>query len=376
MLTPVAFFSSKDGEGRSDVDQRITENDNIALEVEHLLKNMTLEEKIYQMFFVKPETIVNIEEVTTAGEEMQNALKEYPVGGIIYFAENIKTPEQTRALIENTQSYSAIPLFIGVDEEGGDISRVGNNPNMGTTNVGSMKSIAESGTPEKAYEAGCIMGEDLKQLGFNVDFAPVADVLIDERNSEIGDRAFGKDPELVAVMVGELVQGLESTGVSSVVKHFPGHGSAKMNSHIGYSESVRTLTELRENEFIPFKEGIDAGADFILVSHMTLVNATDEKVPASLSNEVVSEWLKGELRYNGIVMTDALRMGVISQSYSSGEAAVMAIKAGNDMILMPEDVYSAFLAVYNEVKTGGIDETKIDDSVRKILFLKKEKGLL
>lgn len=374
-LMLITFFLLNDGEDRSNVDKKISENDKIVVEVEQLLESLTLEEKIYQMFFVKPETIINIEQVTTAGEETQNALEAYPVGGIIYFAENIKTPEQTQALIENTQMYSTIPLFIGVDEEGGDISRIGNNPNMGTTNVGNMRLIGENGIPQKAYEAGNIIGNDLKNLGFNVDFAPVADVLIDDKNSEIGDRAFGRDPELVAIMVGEFVSGLESTGVSSVIKHFPGHGSTKTNSHMGYSESIRTLEELRNNEFVPFKEGINAGADFVLISHMTLVNATNEKVPASLSKEVVNGWLKCELNYKGIVITDALRMGAISQNYSSGEAAIMAIKAGNDMLLMPEDVHSAFTAVYNEVKTGNIDETQINDSVRKILLLKKEKGL-
>ena len=279
-------------------------------------------------------------------------------------------------MIKNSQDYSKIPLFIGVDEEGGTIARIGNNVQMGTTKLPSMEKIGSSGDSRKAYEIGETLAADIGELGFNVDFAPVADIIVNKKNTEIGDRSFGEDPELVSEMVIAEVKGLQENNVSSVLKHFPGHGSTVSNSHEGNSVSLRTLEELEKAEFVPFREGIEAGADFVLVSHMTLVNATKEKVPASLSGEVITGWLKGKLNYDGIVITDALRMKAISDDYSSAEAAVKTIKAGSDMILMPENVYEAYNGIADAVENGDITEERIDSSVKKILNLKFEKGLL
>ena len=344
--------------------------------VSELMTSMSLDEKIYQLFFVKPETIIESDPVVSAGEETSNALAQYPVGGIIYFSENIQTREQTIEMIKNSQDYSKIPLFIGVDEEGGTIARIGNNVQMGTTKLPSMEKIGSSGDSRKAYEIGETLAADIGELGFNVDFAPVADIIVNKKNTEIGDRSFGEDPELVSEMVIAEVKGLQENNVSAVLKHFPGHGSTVSNSHEGNSVSLRTLEELEKAEFVPFREGIEAGADFVLVSHMTLVNATKEKVPASLSGEVITGWLKGKLNYDGIVITDALRMKAISDDYSSAEAAVKTIKAGSDMILMPENVYEAYNGIADAVENGDITEERIDSSVKKILNLKFEKGLL
>ena len=344
--------------------------------VSELMTSMSLGEKIYQLFFVKPETIIESDPVVSAGEETSNALAQYPVGGIIYFSENIQTREQTIEMIKNSQDYSKIPLCIGVDEEGGTIARIGNNVQMGTTKLPSMEKIGSSGDSRKAYEIGETLAADIGELGFNVDFAPVADIIVNKKNTEIGDRSFGEDPELVSEMVIAEVKGLQENNVSAVLKHFPGHGSTVSNSHEGNSVSLRTLEELEKAEFVPFREGIEAGADFVLVSHMTLVNATKEKVPASLSGEVITGWLKGKLNYDGIVITDALRMKAISDDYSSAEAAVKTIKAGSDMILMPENVYEAYNGIADAVENGDITEERIDSSVKKILNLKFEKGLL
>ena len=344
--------------------------------VSELMTSMSLDEKIYQLFFVKPETIIESDPVVSAGEETSNALAQYPVGGIIYFSENIQTREQTIEMIKNSQDYSKIPLFIGVDEEGGTIARIGNNVQMGTTKLPSMEKIGSSGDSRKAYEIGETLAADIGELGFNVDFAPVADIIVNKKNTEIGDRSFGEDPELVSEMVIAEVKGLQENNVSAVLKHFPGHGSTVSNSHEVNSVSLRTLEELEKAEFVPFREGIEAGADFVLVSHMTLVNATKEKVPASLSGEVITGWLKGKLNYDGIVITDALRMKAISDDYSSAEAAVKTIKAGSDMILMPENVYEAYNGIADAVENGDITEERIDSSVKKILNLKFEKGLL
>lgn len=341
--------------------------------VKAILSDMTLDEKICQMMLVTPEGITLTGAVTQAGEATRVALEKYPVGGIIYFSQNLKSREQIINMIQATQSYSSIPLFIGVDEEGGRVARIGSKSVLGTTKIKPMKHVT---TDAEAYEIGKTLGRDLSGLMFNLDFAPVADVIVYEKNSEIGDRSFGSDAWVVGEMVKSVVLGMESENVSSVLKHFPGHGSTKTNSHTGYSESTRTIEELRGCEFLPFKKGIEAGCDFVMVSHMTLVNATQEKLPSSLSHEVITGFLKGELGFEGIVITDALNMGAIAKEYANGQAAVYAIKAGADMLLMPPSVEDAKTAVMSAVLSGEITEERINESVEKILKIKIEKGLI
>ena len=354
------------------IEQEETENDKI----EELIKEMSLSDKVYQMMFVTPESITGIGVAVRAGETTKQALSSYPVGGIVYFAHNFENREQTKEMIANTQSYSEIPLFISVDEEGGRVSRLGSNPSMGVTKHPAMKLIGESKDYLKAYEVGKTLGTELYELGFNVDFAPDADVIINVENSEIGDRSFGTEPEIVAEMTANVVKGMEECNVSSTLKHFPGHGSTFVDSHTGYSASSRSIDELRENEFLPFKKGIEAGADFIMVSHMTLVNATKEKLPSSLSEEVVTGMLKGELGFSGIIITDSFSMGAVTEHYTSKEAAVMAVKAGVDMILMPKNLEEAKEAIVKAVEAGEISEERINESVRKILLKKQEKNLI
>ena len=334
---------------------------------------MTLEEKIYQMFFVTPESITKVSTVTAAGGQTKSALEKYPVGGIIYFAGNLQTRDQVTTMIANSQSYSKLPLFIGVDEEGGIVSRLGKNANMQFPKYGSMEDVGKRANPQEAYNIGNTLGTELSKLGFNVDFAPVADVIIDRNNTEIGNRSFGTDPNLVGTMVEQFVLGMEETNVSSVLKHFPGHGSTSFNSHSGYSESKRTMAELCTTELIPFKKGINAGSDFVMVSHMSLVNAIYEKVPASLSKEIITDMLKGQIGFGGIVITDAMNMGAITTEYSVEDATLKAINAGVDMILMPYDVDRAFNAIYKAVQKGSISEERINESVRRILTVKMQK---
>ena len=338
-----------------------------------MVATMTLDEKICQLMFVTPESITNTGAVTVAGEVTRLALEKYPVGGIVYFAQNLKSREQITSMIENTQSYSKVPLFIGVDEEGGRVARIGSKPQLGTTKIKAMKNVQSM---EEAYIIGETLGKDLKGLLFNVDFAPVADVIVDVKNSEIGDRSFGEDPYWVGKMTESVVKGMEKEGVSSVLKHFPGHGSTVANSHTGYSESTRTVDQLRECELIPFKMGIEAGSDFVMVSHMTLVNIEPEKLPSSLSRTVITDLLKNELGFDGIVITDALNMGAVTKEYGISQAAVYAICAGADMLLMPQNVEEAKNALLNAVKTGEITEERINESVEKILRIKIEKGMI
>ncbi|MBR5535620.1 MAG: glycoside hydrolase family 3 protein [Clostridia bacterium] len=357
----------------TDTTEHVEIVDEAEVKADNILRNMSIEEKVCQMMFVTPESITGVSGVTMAGETTRLALEKYPVGGIIYFSQNIKSREQVISMIENSQSYSSIPLFIGVDEEGGRVARIGSKAHMGTTKIPPMRNVKSTG---EAFRIGQTLGRDLSALSFNVDFAPVADVIVYEKNSEIGDRSFGSDPYVVGEMVKSVVEGMEGENVSSVLKHFPGHGSTRTDSHTGYSQSERTLEELRSCELLPFEKGIEAGCDFVMVSHMTLINATEEKVPASLSGEIITRLLKDELGFSGIVITDSLSMGAITKEYKNSLSAVMAVKAGADMLLMPQNVEEAKNAILNAVTTGEITIERIDESVKKILKIKIEKGLL
>lgn len=344
--------------------------------VDRVMSEMTVSDLVYQIIFTTPESITNVGTVIQAGEATKNAIAQYPVGGLVYFDKNFENREQTITMLRNTQSFSKIPLFIGVDEEGGRVSRVGKNPAMGVTHQPAMKQIGDANNKAEAYASGQALGRDLSALGVNVNFAPVADVLLFAGNEEIGDRSFGTEPEIVSSMVGEIVKGMEENGLSAVLKHFPGHGSTQENSHLGTSESLRTLDEIKSTELLPFISGFNAGADMVMVSHMTLTNATEEKVPCSVSKEIITDLLINDLGYEGLIITDSFQMKAITDRYTAGEAAVKAVESGVDMILMPENLQEAHRAIVEAVETGKISQERIEHSVRKILMLKEQKGML
>lgn len=343
---------------------------------DEILSSMTIEEKVWQMFFVTPEDITGVGTVIQAGEATRQAIESYPVGGIIYFGQNIQSAEQVKEMIANTQSYSKIPLFISVDEEGGRVARLGNagiidkQPPM--QEIGNM---GEDGV-DRARSVGEFFGEELSALGFNMDFAPVADVITVENNEDIGNRSFGTDPSLVAKMVAAEVEGMQSENVCATLKHFPSNGSTKTNTHYSTAVCTRTLEEMRECEFIPFKAGIDAGAGAVMVAHMAAVNLAGDETPSTLSPVIIQNYLRGELGFEKVVISDALNMGAITQVYSPEDAAVAAVEAGVDLVLMSPDVMKAQQAVLDKVRSGEISEARIDESVKRILDLKEEMGLL
>ena len=338
------------------------------------LDSMTLREKIYQMMFVTPEWLTGYDRVTAAGDVTKQAIKTYPVGGIIYFASNLQDREQTQQMIANTQSYSKIPLFIGADEEGGIVSRLGSNPEMGVTAFPNMADYGAAGDAEAVYDVGATLGRELKELGFNLDFAPVCDIVTNPDNTEIGPRSFSSDPQVAAAMVSKLVQGLQDNGVASSLKHFPGHGSTSADSHSGLSSTDRTLDELRQAELIPFEAGIQAGAQFVMVSHMSVPSITGDNTPCDLSPAIIS-LLRDELEYTGIVITDSQAMGAITQYYTASEAALAAVNAGVDMILMPNHLEEAAVSLMRAVEDGQIPESRIDESVLRILTAKYALGI-
>lgn len=334
---------------------------NAAIEV------MPIEDKVAGLFIVTPESITGVKTAVQAGEGTKEALAKWAVGGLIYFGDNLKTKEQITEMISNTSLYSRYPLFIGIDEEGGSASRIAEAGFA--ENVGSAQSIGETADPTKAYAAGESIAGYLKELGFNLNFAPVADINSIE-DSMIGDRSYGSDSSVVASMSSSMVQGLEDNGVSACLKHFPGIGSSVEDTHVGMSDTDRSAEQFRGEEFVVFKTGIDAGVDFVMVSHLSVPALTGDNTPSTLSKAVVTDILRDELGFKGIIITDAMKMGAITVYYEADEAAILALKAGCDMILMPDDFEKAYNGVLEAVQNGKISEARIDDSLRRIYRIK------
>ena len=338
-------------------------------EAEKLLQDLTLHERVCQMFMVTPEQLTSYSVVTYVDDEVRGGFEELPVGGIVLFAKNLETTDQTRQLLADFQSLSRTGLFTAVDEEGGTIARAAQR--LGTTSFYGMRYYGDLGDYDTAVGIGRTIGADIGGLGFNVDFAPVADVDISCAN-ELGSRIFSSDPYVVASMASGVVSGLHESGVCATLKHFPGLGAEDGNTHYDSSVTLyRSLDELRETELIPFAEGIESGADFVMVGHQTVTGLGDG-LPCDLSYAAVTELLRGELGFEGLVITDSQQMNTISRVYNSGEAAVMSIQAGVDIVLMPQDIGAAVEAVEEAVQNGDIAQKRIDESVLRILEKKHE----
>lgn len=335
---------------------------------EDILSEMTLEEKVYQMFIITPEALTGYDVVNASTSITKGWLEKYPVGGLIYFADNIQTPKQTEEMLKNTTASAlelqGMPLFLCVDEEGGSVVRVAGNSKMGVTNVGAMKDIKDK---EGAKNAGATIGAYLKELGFTVDMAPVVDVLTNDKNTVIGDRSFGSDASIVEQYGNAYSDGLHSQGILSTYKHFPGHGATEGDTHEGYAYTNKTYEELKEAELVPFAKAKRDEIDMVMVAHIAVPNITGDNTPCTLSYKMVTEVLKNDLEYDGLIITDAMNMKAITDNYSSKEAAVKAISAGVDIVLMPQDFEEAVNGVLEAVKNGEITEERIDESVLKII---------
>jgi beta-N-acetylhexosaminidase len=350
-------------------DEADEEEDYLEKLVDTCISEMPIEDKVAGLFMITPEALTGVGTAVQAGEGTQNALNEYAVGGLIYFSQNISDREQITEMLSNTTSMSKYPIFLAVDEEGGSVSRVANS-DVDVIKVDDMATIGATEDTTQAYEAGVTIGAYLSEIGFNVDFAPVADVVSEDGSSALQDRSFGSDAQTVSDMVANVVDGIEGTGVSSCLKHFPGIGSASEDTHEGRVEIDKTLDEMRQTDFLPFQAGIDAGADFVMVSHATAVQVDEDGLPSSLSSAIMTDILRDELNFEGVIITDALNMSAITDYYTSAEAAVKAIKAGADMLLMPEDFVEAYDAVLAAVQDGSISEDRIDESLRRIYRIK------
>lgn len=348
----------------------VTEEEKPSL-VDETLAGMTLHEKVCQMMFVTPEELTGEDGVTVAGDATRQALENYPVGGIVYFAKNLESQDQVKEMIDNSQNYSSIGLFVATDEEGGVVNRLMDT--VGTTYIGSMYYYKDDGD-ETAYENAYTIANDMSALGFNLDFAPVADVWSNPDNTVIGERAYSDDYAQAAELVGNAVKGFNDGGVMCTLKHFPGHGDTAEDSHYSSAYVHRTKEEIMADEMQPFRSGIEAGAEFVMVGHL-IVPDIDE-VPATLSYKIATGILRDELKFEGVAITDSFEMESIADNYSVDDAVVMSVKAGMDMILQPKDMASAVNSIEQAVADGELSEDRIDESVRRILTLKESRGLL
>ena len=330
---------------------------------------LTLEQKVGQLFIVRPDALeltlaqetindAKADGVTELTDAMRDALRTYPVGGICQFGKNITDPEQIKRFNNDLQAACQTPLFIAVDEEGGRVSRLANSPAFDLPQY-------KNGAITDARAMGQDIGGYLKQYGFNMDFAPVADVNTNPDNPVIGDRAFSSDAETAAQMVAEAAQGLREHGILPTLKHFPGHGDTKEDSHTALAVTHKTLAELQDCEFLPF--AADSGLHAVMVGHIAAPNVTGDMTPATLSPELVGLVPDAE---NTLIVTDSLSMEAITATYTPGEAAVQALQAGCDLLLMPNGLPEAYNAVLQAVKDGTLSEERLDRSIDKILRYK------
>ena len=331
------------------------------------IAGMTLEEKVGQLFFVRcPET--------GAAEDV----KSYHIGGLLLFGRDYKdadgnwlSADDFTAKLASYQAAADLPLFIGSDEEGGTVTRASRNPNLFSSPLKSPQELYAAAGMDGLLEETLRYNERLKALGINVNFAPVCDVSTDE-NDFIHARSFGKDAQATADYVSRVVPEYEAAGVACVLKHFPGYGN-NVDTHTGIAVDERTYESFETADFLPFSAGIAAGAPFVLVSH-NIVNCMDDTLPASLSPKV-HEILRGTLGFDGLIVTDDLAMDAVRSYAQDGSVAVLALQAGNDMIVTT-DYQTQIPQVIAAVQAGEIDEREIDAHVYRVLYEKQALGLI
>lgn len=380
----------------------VTANVKASNRVEDMLNRMTLRQKITQMLMVDfrywdEDTTDSVEKqpFTKMNTQVQKIVEDYDFGAIIYFAQNIQTTEDTFQLSMDLQKAATkdngIPLLISADQEGGSVYRLGS----GTALPGNM-ALGATGNSEYARNTGQIIGSELSVLGINTNLAPVVDVNNNANNPVIGLRSYGDDAAMVGEMASKTIQGLAEYNVIGCAKHFPGHGDTATDSHYGLPSVDKSKEVLLQNELKPYEVAIDQGIEMIMTAHILypqLDNSTvlsdktgnQEKLPATMSKAIITDLLKGEMGFEGIVCTDAMNMQGVSDTYDQVQAVKLAINAGVDMICMPCVLYDLddlqnLDAIINGVETavnnGEISEDRLNDAVRRILTVKENRGIL
>lgn len=325
--------------------------------IDIMLENMSIEEKIAQMLIIEYDS-------DYVDDNLKSFLNMTPPGGFILMKENITTFDKTRQFVSDLKENSRVPLIISIDEEGGSVQRLKYLMDARVSDIPFMYNVGLINNYDLAYNIGKIIAEEVRTIGVNVDFAPVIDIYSNPNNTVIGKRSFGSDVEIVSNMAVRFTKGLEDNGVIGVYKHFPGHGDTDIDSHDSLPIINKSLDDLKAFELVPFKSAVKAGAKMIMVGHIAIPEVTHDNTPASLSKEFI-DILKNDLNYNGLIVTDALNMGAISDNYSNEESYIKAIEAGNDLLLIPSDGINTINIIKDKVSLD-----RINESTRKILKFK------
>ncbi|MCK6258173.1 glycoside hydrolase family 3 protein [Fictibacillus sp. KIGAM418] len=345
------------------------------------IKQMSMEEKVGQMLMPDFRTF-NGKNVTEVTPEIKALVKKYHLGGIILFRENVVTTEQTTKLVADYQEASEKNgLLISIDQEGGIVTRL----QSGTDFPGNM-ALGATRSPELAEKVGKAIGEELNALGINFNLSPSLDVNNNQDNPVIGTRSFGEDPQLVTDLGTAYIKGLQSTNTAGAAKHFPGHGDTAVDSHIGLPEVPYDLERLKKVELFPFQKAMDAGVDAIMTAHVTFPKvdpstAISKKdgstiaIPATLSHKVLTELMREDMGYKGVITTDAMNMQAISDNFGPVDSAIRAVNAGTDIVLMPVGLEAVANGLYDAVHKGEITQERLNQSVERLLTLKVKRSI-
>ncbi len=351
------------------VEEIIEQSDEELLDemVRTMIADMTLEDKVAGLFILSPEILTGQGNVTKAGEGTQSALEKYPIGGLVYTKQNIKSADQLKEMIENSISYNKYPMFIGISENGGSDSQLSA---LKVEKTASAKELGAESNSAAVFDAYNSIGINLRENGFNYTFGLSADVMTNGVNDSFGDDAVN-----VAAMVGGAIGGLKEAGIYTCVKFFPGMGHVEGDPKQVLTSTTRTKAEMELEELLPYVAAIEAGVDMIMVGHFAVPDITGDNMPCSMSKAVMTDLLRTDMGYDGIIITDACNAESISQYYGADEIAIKSLKAGADMIFMPEDFELAFQGVVEAVQDGTIDERRIDDSLARVYKVKYKNAL-
>lgn len=363
ILFSLFFNKNEDPPISEEEEERDTET------VQKRIASMSIDEKIGQMIFAGALG-------TEPNAEIDVLINNYKVGGFIFSGNNITSPSQTIAYINALQtknSTNKIPLFLGIDQEGGRVSKLPGD----LVNIPTNLEIGQMNDPLFTFELGSILGNLVSAYGFNINFAPVLDINSNPQNPVIGDRSFGNNAKLVSELGIQLMKGIQSENVIPTIKHFPGHGDTSVDSHLELPTVNKSLSELEKLELIPFRRAIDEGADMVMIAHL-LLPQIDRNYPASLSKIIITDLLRNQLGFTGVVITDDMTMKAITGNFDIGSAAVMSVKAGSDIIMVAHDdenMMKVISALKKAVEVGEISEEQVNESVARILKLKDEYGI-
>lgn len=336
--------------------------------IAEMLDNMTLEEKIAQML------IVHYRE-PQMDDKLKNMLETIKPGGFIFFKENLANYNDSLKLIKEIKETTTIPMFLSIDQEGGKVDRLKTMKGIHFPEFPSMAEVGATNDVEVAYGTGTQIAHNLNLFGFNLNFAPVLDIYSNP-NTVIGTRSFGSNADIVSKMGLALSKGLQDNNIIPVYKHFPGHGNTETDSHVALPIVSKTKEGILKEEIVPFKNAIDNGAEVIMIGHLAVPSLTNSYIPASLSKKVITDFLRNELEFKNIVITDALNMKAITDNYSEKEIIEKAINAGVDILLMPEDPLNVITIIKESLNNGTITEEQINNSVTKILTLKYKYSII